>query len=99
MRLLSPATLAVILSAAAAPAADKPQEAPVVPPLKGQSETIQLFNGKNLDGWEGYSDYWSVQDGVIVGKNSTPVSASTYLLTKRKFRDFHLVISGKLVQS
>jgi hypothetical protein len=98
MRLLSPIA-AWILLAAAAPAADKPKETPVVPPHQGTSETIQLFNGKDLDGWEGYTDYWTVKDGVIVGKNSTPVSASTYLLTKRKFRDFQLVFSSKLVES
>ncbi len=64
-----------------------------------KSETIELFNGKNLDGWEGHEKYWSVQDGVIVGKNTKPVPVSTYLLTKRKFRDFHLKATVKLVQS
>ncbi len=64
-----------------------------------QAETIHLFNGKNLDGWEGYADLWSVQDGVIVAKNSRPIPYSTYLLTKRKFRDFRLALRAKLVQS
>src|SRR3954463_7887310 len=27
----------------------------------------QLFNGKNLDGWEGNPESWSVQDGAITG--------------------------------
>lgn len=76
-------------------AADPPE----VPPLKGKSETIQLFNGKDLDGWEGYMDYWSVKDGIIVGKNTAPVTASTYLLTKRKFTDFQLKFASKLVTS
>jgi hypothetical protein len=58
------------------------KEAPVVPPLKGETKTIHLFNGKNLDGWVGFNDYWSVQDGVIVGKNTEPIKHSTYLLTK-----------------
>lgn len=75
------------------------KEAPVVPPLKGETKTIHLFNGKNLDGWEGFKDYWSVQDGVIVGKNTTPIKHSTYLLTKDKFTDFRLIFSGKLVTS
>ena len=34
-----------------------------------KSETIKLFNGKDLDGWEGYKDLWSVKDGVIVAKS------------------------------
>ena len=64
-----------------------------------KSETIKLFNGKDLDGWEGHEKYWSVKDGVIVGKNTKPVPVSTYLLTKRDFRDFHLKATVKLVQS
>ena len=27
-----------------------------------------LFNGKNLDGWDGNPELWSVEDGVIVGR-------------------------------
>jgi hypothetical protein len=73
--------------------------APEIPPRKGESETIKLFNGKDLDGWEGYKEYWSVQDGAIVGKNTDEVKVSTYLLTKRKFSDFRLTATVKLVQS
>lgn len=69
------------------------------PPRAGKSETVTLFNGKNLDGWEGYSDLWSVVDGVIVGKNSEPVVVSTYLVSKRKFTDFQLKFAAKLVRS
>ena len=50
--------------------ADEPK-APVVPPREGKSETIVLFNGKDLDGWEGHTSHWSVEDGVIVGKNTS----------------------------
>jgi hypothetical protein len=73
--------------------------APEVPPRKGTSETIKLFNGKNLDGWVGHTRLWSVKDGVIVAKNTEPIKVSTYLLTKRKFTDFRLVFSAKLVES
>src|SRR5579864_5140956 len=66
---------------------------------KGKTETIKLFNGKNLDGWEGYKDLWSVENGVIVAKNTKPIKYSTYLLTKRKFSDFRLFFSAKLVES
>src|SRR5260370_37558138 len=27
----------------------------------------QFFNGKNVEGWEGLSQYWSVKDGALVG--------------------------------
>ncbi len=71
--------------------------APDVPPRSGSSETIALFNGKNLDGWEGHSSLWSVKDGAIVGRNTSPVKVSTYLVTKKKFSDFLLKARVKLV--
>src|SRR5262245_16395367 len=77
-----------------------PKEQPkvaVVPPRKGQSETIKLFDGKSLDGWEGYQDLWSVKDGTIIAKNTKPLKYSTYLVTKRNFSDFRLVFQAKLV--
>ncbi len=69
------------------------------PPVKPPSETIELFDGKDLDGWEGHSKYWSVVDGTIVGKNTEEVPVSTYLLTKRKFSDFRLTAKVKLATS
>jgi hypothetical protein len=77
----------------------KDDKVPEVPPRQGKSETIKLFNGKNLDGWEGYEDLWSVKDGVIVAKNTKPLKVSTYLVTKRKFSDFRLIFAAKLVES
>jgi hypothetical protein len=70
-----------------------------VPPREGKSERIELFDGKSIDDWEGNKDLWSVKEGIIVGKNKTEVKVSTYLLTKRKFTDFHLAFSGKLAES
>jgi hypothetical protein len=64
-----------------------------------KSETIKLFNGKDLDGWEGYTDLFTVKDGVIIARNEKPLKFSTYLFTKQKFTDFRLVFSAKLVQS
>ncbi len=80
-------------------AAEDKKEPPIVPPRKGERETIKLFNGKNLDGWEGHEKYWSIQDDVIVGKNTDEVPVSTYLLTKKKYSDFRLVFDFKLAKS
>lgn len=30
---------------------------------------VSLFDGKTLGGWEGDLTYWSVRDGMIVGKH------------------------------
>jgi hypothetical protein len=100
MRTLSLAAL--VVAAAALAAQDKkpaPKEAPVVPPRQGTSETIKLFNGTTLDGWEGYPDLWSVKDGVIVARNDKPLTFSTYLLTKKSYTDFRLTFAAKLVES
>jgi hypothetical protein len=95
--------LAILLSictlATAAPAA-RADDAPVVPPRQGKSEAIELFNGRDLTGWVGHAELWSVRDGAIVGHNTEPVKVSTYLLTDRKdFTDFRLLATVKLVES
>src|SRR5437016_2676279 len=78
--------------------ADEPK-APVVPPREGKSETLVLFNGKDLDGWQGHTGHWSVVDGEIVGQNDQPVPVSTYLLTKRTFSDVRITATAKLARS
>jgi Domain of Unknown Function (DUF1080) len=90
--------LTLAFSAAVSSALEK-KEAPVVPPREGKSETIELFNGKDLEGWEGNPELWSVKDGVIVAKNKEEIKVSTYLLTKKKYTDFRLKSKVKLVES
>jgi 3-keto-disaccharide hydrolase len=93
--------LAFALTAELLPAQEKtpPAKPFMMPPRQGTSETIELFNGRDLDGWEGHTQYWSVEDGQIVGRNRDPVPVSTYLLTKRQFTDFRLLVTTKLVES
>lgn len=94
--------LIVLVLGAGAPwagAADTKKGPPVVPPRKGKREVVEIFNGKDLKGWVGHKKYWSVKDGVIIGKNDSPVPVSTYLLTERKFSDFRLVFDFKLAKS
>jgi hypothetical protein len=42
----------------------------------------QIFDGKSLEGWEGDSTYWSVEDGCIVGKVTpeTLLKRNTFLI-------------------
>src|SRR5262249_16350821 len=91
-------TVAALVATEAA-SVGKDKKVPEVPPRKGKSEMIRLFNGKDLEGWEGYEDLWSVKDGAIVAKNTVPLKFSTYLLTKPHYTDFRLVFAAKLVQS
>ena len=75
------------------------EKVPEIPPRKGKSEVIRLFNGKDLEGWEGHEKLWSVKDGTIIAKNTEPIKVSTYLLTKKKYTDFRLTATVKLVES
>jgi hypothetical protein len=75
------------------------QDAPDVPPRKGRSSNIRLFNDNDLTGWVGDDQYWSVDAGEIVGRNKEPLAVSTYLLTEVDFSDFRLTFDFKLVQS
>ena len=70
--------------------------------LPKSEKPIRLFNGKNLSGWEGQIEkYFSVKDGIIVAKNDkhNAPKASTYLVTKKKYRNFRLIFEAKLVTS
>jgi hypothetical protein len=52
---------------------------------------ITIFNGKNLDGWEGLEDYWSVKEGVISGHETKDNSKQTFLVfAALKLSDFEL---------
>jgi 6-phosphogluconolactonase len=100
---LSLACWMLLTLAAPLHAADKKNQAakpaPVVPPREGKREKLKLFNGKDLTGWVGHKKYWSVKDGIIVGKNTEPVPVSTYLLTERKFSDFRITCDFRLAES
>ncbi|WDE96887.1 DUF1080 domain-containing protein [Lentisphaera profundi] len=55
------------------------------------NEWKSLFNGKNLDGWKGLEQYWSVQDGIITGESKTAVPFTNFLIyEKGEFSDFEL---------
>lgn len=65
-----------------------------------QADTITLFDGETLDGWEGDKRFWSVQDGVITGKSTEaiPCKATTYLVYKKQeFANFELTLSFRFL--
>jgi hypothetical protein len=62
----------------------------LTPEEKKEGYTL-LFNGKNLDGWDGDPVRWSVQDGVIVGSSDGhPFKVNTFLIHKGTFQNFIL---------
>ena len=40
---------------------------------------VTIFNGKDLAGWHGLEGYWSVKDGMIIGKETKENSKQTFL--------------------
>lgn len=66
----------LLLVAAAAPAGDGFQP---------------LFNGRDLTGWEGDPELWSVENGAIVGSTDRKAAAqNTFLVCEKPFADFIL---------
>lgn len=57
---------------------------------------ITLFNGKDLTGWEGLEDHWSVKDGTIQGSQTLENAKHTFLILgasraePSKFANFEL---------
>lgn len=79
MLMLLASIAAIVTSEAAEPAKPQTDEAGFIP----------LFNGKNLDGWEGDTTLWKVEDGMIVG-DSPGIPKNQFLATKKTFDDFEL---------
>jgi len=80
----TPVTLAEAPAAAATTA----------PPEPADMQT--LFDGKDLDGWNGDPQLWSVKDGVIHGETTleTPTQGNTFLIwTGGEVADFDLRLS------
>jgi hypothetical protein len=56
-----------------------------------------LFNGKNLDGWDGDPRLWKAQDGMIIGSTEgTPLEYNSFLITKKTYANFILRAQAKL---
>ena len=66
------------------------------PALTETAGFFPLFNGKDLNGWEGDSSLWSVKDGMIVG-TSTGIKANAFLATEATYADFLLQFNVRLV--
>jgi Domain of Unknown Function (DUF1080) len=56
-----------------------------------------LFNGKNLDGWDGDPRLWSVKDGMIVGSTEgVSLEHNEFLISKKTYSNFILRADMKL---
>lgn len=58
-----------------------------------------LFNGRNLAGWWGQPEFWSVKDGVITGRTTPeqPTAGNTFLIwTNGMVGDFELRLAYRI---
>lgn len=58
--------------------------------------TKAFFNGKDLEGFEGLMQFWSVKDGAIVGLTEKDPGFNTFLCSKKKYKDFELSFQVRL---
>ena len=64
----------------------------------------QLFNGKDLTGWKGFAELWSVKDGCITGQtqadpanpNKSTLKSNTFLIWDGEVGDFDLTFKYKI---
>lgn len=62
-----------------------------------QADTVALFDGKTLAGWEGDKKLWWVEDGAITGGSRTEVlPENEFLASQRSFADFELRLKIRL---
>lgn len=60
-------------------------------------EKTTLFNGKNLDGWEGSTKIWRVHRGAIVGGNKKEqIPQNEFLCTTASYKNFELEVKFKI---
>jgi putative membrane-bound dehydrogenase-like protein len=68
-----------------------------VPMLATPENAKDFFNGKDLAGWDGDKDVWSVENGEIVGKTAKGLKKNTFLKSHLAAEDFKLSLKVKLV--
>lgn len=69
-------------------------------PTPSQAADKALFNGKDLTGWRGNPELWSVKDGTITGVTTKehPLTHNTFLVwTNGTLKNFELRLSYRIV--
>src|SRR5690554_2924484 len=60
---------------------------------------VQLFNGENLEGWEGDPAYWRIENGNLIGETTSstpPLKENTFLIWKGEVGDFELITDFRI---
>lgn len=73
---------------------------PPPPPAQpnGAPAGVPIFDGRTLNGWEGDTTIFRVEDGAIVGGSlQHPIARNEFLCTTKTYRDFELRLTFKLL--
>jgi putative membrane-bound dehydrogenase-like protein len=68
-----------------------------VPMLATVENAKDLFNGKDLSGWDDVKDLWKVENGEIVGKTTTGLKKNEFLKSQLAVENFRLTLKVKLL--
>jgi len=63
---------------------------------KSARKDTAFFNGKDLAGWQGATEYWDVKDGAVTGHSRKQIPKNEYLWSDVEVRDFYLVMDVKI---
>jgi hypothetical protein len=67
------------------------------PQTRAAEPKDDLFNGKNLDGWEGLMNFWAWKDGALIGSyKEGELKDNTFLWSKKKYTDFEMTFKIRL---
>jgi putative membrane-bound dehydrogenase-like protein len=67
-----------------------------VPMLATVENAKDLFNGKDLTGWEGATGLWKVENGEIVGSTTTGLKRNEFLKSQLAAENFRFSLKVKL---
>jgi hypothetical protein len=60
-------------------------------------DSKSFWNGKDLGGWDGLTEYWSVKDSALVGSTAPKgLKFNTFLCSKKKYKDFEIQFEVRL---
>ena len=94
--------LMLLISGCKTSGEDEAQQQEVTQQEAGEDGFVEIFNGENLDGWEGDPTYWKVENGNLVGQvtPTTLLENNTFIVWQGgKPDDFELKGEFRITES
>ena len=70
-----------------------------MPSIRAEEGFVELFDGKTLEGWDGDSAFWKIEDGLITGQTTKdrPTKGNTFCVWQGgEVGDFELVFEYRI---